>query len=131
MHQWSSQLGSVTAGAGASSGETVSKLTLDGVGNIYIGGTTGGALGEENSGSVDVFISKFNSSGVYLWSSQLGNVSVGAGASGTDYVRGGLELDGAGNIYIGGHTNGALGETNSGNYDAFIAKFDSLGNLTP
>lgn len=34
-----------------------------------------------------------------------------------------------GNIYVGGNTNGVLGESNYGNEDGFVSKIDSSGNL--
>ncbi len=86
-------------------------IALDISGNIYISGTI------ENDAEVyDVFIAKFNSSGVLQWE------SIWSGPE-NDYPRD-IELDDSGNVYITGKTDsfGAGGE------DAFIAKFDNSGN---
>jgi beta propeller repeat protein len=40
-----------------------------------------------------------------------------------------MELDALGNLYISGHTNGALpGQVSLGGYDVFVRKYDSNGN---
>jgi len=49
---WTSQFGS-------SSYDYASGVAVDGLGNVFIGGTTGGALpGQTSSGSEDAFIAK-------------------------------------------------------------------------
>jgi len=40
-----------------------------------------------------------------------------------------VSADGLGNVYISGRTGGDLGGTYSGNFDAFVAKYDSSGAL--
>ena len=40
-----------------------------------------------------------------------------------------IELASSGNIYCAGYTEGALGEANGGNDDAFILKLTSDGEL--
>ena len=126
FHQWTKQLGSVTVGAGASGDDLSRGLSLDSSGNIFIVGHTTGNLGEANAGGKDAFVSKLNSSGILQWTSQLGNITAGAGASNDDISRS-LSLDGSGNIFISGHTQGNLDGTSSGNGDAFIVKFNSSG----
>src|SRR5688500_6026466 len=36
--------------------------------------------------------------------------------------------NGSGGVYVSGQTDGALGASNAGVYDAFVASFDSAGN---
>jgi uncharacterized delta-60 repeat protein len=127
VKQWVSQLGAVTVGAGASAADNMTGLEVDSSGNIFIAGNTSGSLGEANAGSGDAFVAKFNSSGVKQWISQLGNVTIGAGASKDDQVRD-FAIDASGNLYIGGDTAiGSLGEAAAGSYDVFVAKFNSSG----
>ncbi|MBL7128652.1 MAG: SBBP repeat-containing protein [Ignavibacteria bacterium] len=116
-------------------------ITTDGNNNILITGTTMGGLPLQNpgggayfqgtfgGGSVDAFISKFNSSGVLQWATYYGGNSNDMGYS--------ITTDGNNNILV----TGRAGSTNfpvqdpgggayfqgtlAGNYDAFILKFNS------
>jgi hypothetical protein len=98
-------------------------VALDGSGNIYIAGSTGGNLdGFISEGLLDIFLSKFASSGNRIGSKQLGT-------SGDDIAYA-VATDTSGNIYITGSTGGSLpGWTSSGGKDIFLAKFDSSGNI--
>jgi hypothetical protein len=50
------------------------------------------------------------------------------GTSGDDEAFG-IKVDSYDNVYVIGYTDGAFtGETNKGGYDAWVAKFDNLGN---
>ena len=61
-----------------------------------------------------------NSSGTKQWTKQLGTSSYDIGN--------GVTTDSSGNIYVTGYTNGDLdGNTNSGNYDIFLIKYNSSG----
>jgi len=55
------------------------------------------------------------------WSYQLGT-------SAKDECRS-VVTDASGNVYISGYTKGSLGGTNMGSWDAYLAKYDSAGNL--
>ena len=56
--QWTKQLGTSSVDKGRG-------VTTDSSGNIYVTGDTGGDLdGNTNSGSVDIFLVKYNSDGV-------------------------------------------------------------------
>ncbi len=70
--------------------------------------------------SAEVFAAKFFLSKI--------SVTIGVGASDWDSANA-VTLDGLGNIFIAGNTNGALGEANGGGGDAFMAKFNSTGVL--
>jgi hypothetical protein len=97
-------------------------VALDGSGNIYIAGSTGGNLdGFISEGLLDIFLTKFTSSGNRIGSKQFGT-------SGDDIAYA-VATDTSGNIYITGSTGGSLpGWTNLGGKDIFLAKFDSSGN---
>ena len=94
---------------------------VDSSDNIYVTGSTSGGLdGNTNSGIHDIFLVKYNSSGVKQWTKQLGTSS-------TD-VGNGVTVDSSDNIYVTGLTSGGLdGNTNSGGYDLFLVKYNSSG----
>ena len=96
-------------------------VTTDSSGNIYVTGTTGGGLdGNTNSGSNDIFLVKYNSSGTIQWTKQLGT-------SGYDYGQD-VTTDSSDNIYVTGSTGGDLdGNTSSGGNDIFLVKYNSSG----
>ncbi|MCI0491519.1 MAG: SBBP repeat-containing protein, partial [Planctomycetes bacterium] len=96
-------------------------VSADGLGNVYISGTTLGSLGGPNAGYTDAFVSKYDAAGVLQWTRQLG--------SGSWDVSWGVSADGLGNVYISGSTGGSLGGPNAGGGDAFVAKYDAAGAL--
>ncbi|NWF56851.1 MAG: SBBP repeat-containing protein [Syntrophaceae bacterium] len=96
-------------------------VALDGGGNIYIMGSTGGNLdGNTSAGLLDIFLTKFGSSGNRIGSKQVGTPG--------DDIAHALAIDTSGSIYITGSTGGNLGATSAGGLDIFLAKFDSSGN---
>jgi uncharacterized delta-60 repeat protein len=112
--QWTKQLGT-------SSWDSGTRVTTDSSGNIYFTGLTSGGLdGNTSSGSLDIFLVKYNSSGSKQWTKQRGTSYV-------DYGRG-VTTDSSGNIYVTGETLGGLdGNTNSGFEDIFLVKYNSSG----
>ena len=63
---------------------------------------------------------KVNESGTKQWTKQLGTSSDDRGNS--------VTTDSSGNIYVTGETWGGLdGNTNSGDWDIFLVKFNSSG----
>jgi Tfp pilus assembly protein PilZ len=126
--QWIRQLGAVTVGANALGYAQCYGVAVDGSGNVYCAGDTMGSVGEANGGGYDAFVLKLNSSGQVQWITQLGAVTVGAGASLDDRCDG-VAVDGNGNVYCAGQTSGSLGEANGGNYDAFVLKLNSSGQV--
>ena len=94
---------------------------MDSSDNIYVTGYTGGGLdGNTNSGSSDLFLVKYNSSGTKQWTKQLGT-------SGYDLGYG-VTVDSSDNLYVTGYTTGGLdGNTNSGGEDIFLVKYNSSG----
>jgi hypothetical protein len=134
--QWTTKIG----GTGS---EIARAISTDSDGNIYLTGqyasgpvtiynsdtTTFGTL--SNSGSNDVFIVKYNTSGTAQWATRLG----GTGAD----VGYGIYSDSNGNVYVTGQyasspvtiynsdttTFGTL--SNSGSNDVFIVKYNTSG----
>ncbi|MGD9125783.1 MAG: SBBP repeat-containing protein [Planctomycetia bacterium] len=109
--------------AGTSGDDNAYDVVADGMGNIYITGWTEGELAGTGShvGKEDVFLSKYNATGTCLWTQQLGSTE-------SDQAYG-LVLDGAGHVYIAGHTEGDLGGTTSNDHDnVFISMYDTDGN---
>src|SRR5919198_1784405 len=97
-------------------------VTLDDAGNVYMVGQTFGTLpGQTSAGGWDAFLRKYTPTGDEVWTRQFG----GGGAESAASVR----VDHAGNAYVVGGTRAALpGQTNIGDYDGFIVKFDPAGN---
>jgi hypothetical protein len=116
---------------GGSGAESASGIALDAAGNVYITGSFASAslvFGSStltNAGSLDIFIAKFNSSGVAAW-------AVSAGGTGAESGNG-IAVDGSANIYLTGQFGspslsiGSTTLTNGGGNDIFIAKYNSSG----
>lgn len=136
--QWVSQIGTDTQTAIAdvvdtSGGDFCNGVTVDNTGNVFCAGYTNGGLGETAGGLSDPFIVKLNSSGVVQWLRHVGDDTETASAfvndsSGSETCSS-VAIDGAGNVYCAGSTNGALGEASGGDSDAFAMKLDASGNV--
>ena len=109
------------------------KVALDSAGNICLSGTFTGSMniGGTNLVSVggkDIFVAKLNNDGVLQWAHQ-------AGGAGDEMGDGGVAVDAADNIFITGLfssssiTFGGTNLINAGSMDAYIAKYDSAGDL--
>jgi hypothetical protein len=115
-------------------------VAADGSGNAYVTGyfsdtvdfDPGNGVDNHTSiASIDIFLSKFDSSGNYQWARTWGG---NGGDSGL-----GLAVDGSGNAYATGLFQGTVdfdpgggvdNHTDNGSWDAFLSKFDSSGNFT-
>lgn len=122
-------------GLNADSGRFIS---IDSDNNVYLTGYFSGVADfdpSENSanlisvGIYDIFLTKYDSSGNYLWAKNMGGTIDGYGES--------LALDNSGNIYVTGYFRGAIDFDPSAaisnissmdSYDIFIAKYDKFGN---
>jgi hypothetical protein len=131
-HLWSKRRG----GNGLDIGDGIA---VDGSGNVYTSGIFAGTVDFDPSdgvanltsaGSNDMFISKFDASGNYLWAKRFG----GSGSDGNTPIA----IDGNGNIYASGEFSGTVdfypGDgvfnlTAVGSKDNFISKLDDSGNL--
>jgi len=100
-------------------------VATDSDGNVFVVGTTYGALagpykgGGESYG--DAFVIKFDADGRIVWKRQ-------RGTPGSD-VASGVATDADGNAYVVGGTEGEFGGLHQGNTDAFVLKFDRDGTL--
>lgn len=90
-------------------------VSADGSGNIYVTGVTEGGLdGNTNAGYRDMFLIRYDTNGAKLWTRQLGSAR-------SDYGYG-VSVDGSGNAYINGSTEGNLdGNTSAGRDDMFLS----------
>jgi hypothetical protein len=97
-------------------------VATDANGNVYVAGDTGGGLdGNTLTGTYDVFVTKYDSSGVKQYTRQLG--VAGQGTDGRS-----VATDANGNVYVAGYTDGGLdGNTLTGTQDAFVIKYNSSG----
>lgn len=116
LKEWTNLIGSTDSDRGMS-------IAVDSNDNIYI---TGHTLGDTFDGhaspdpSWDVFLVKYDSSGNKLWTRLL--------ASDEWDEAHGIAIDTNDFVYIVGSTYGDLhGETNNGNYDFFLCKYDLSG----
>ena len=114
-------------------------IAVDSSGNVY---TTGnffftvdfdpgaGSTELTSAGNSDVFVSKLDSSGNFIWAKSFGGSSSHVGFS--------IAVDGSGNVYTTGFFvstadfdpgAGTTNLTSIGNADVFVSKLDSAGNL--
>ncbi len=127
---WIRQLGAITSPDGKSSGDDeCNGIAVDSDSNVYCGGTTQGALGEPSGGSNDAFVMKLNPSGEVAWIRQLGAITSPDGKSSGDDECLGIAVDSDSNVYCGGATTGALGESSGGDRDAFVMKLNLSGEV--
>jgi hypothetical protein len=99
----------------SSDSDSSSDITTDNSGNAYITGATYGKLGDQQYGSADAWVAKYDSDGTQLWTKQLGTANV-------DFSYG-VAIDSSGNIYLAGATAGILGDQQYGNDDAWLVKY--------
>lgn len=97
-------------------------VAADDSGNVYVAGYTGGSLpGQTSSGGYDGFVTKFNTAGVFQWSSQFG--------TGDLVSANGIAVDGAGRAYVVGIVSGTLAGTSPGLDDAFVREIGPDGTV--
>jgi Beta-propeller repeat len=100
-------------------------IAVDASGNIYVAGyslATWGTPLNPHSGSSDIVVIKFNSSGVYQWNTFYGSAS-------NDYGNG-IAVDSSGNVYVTGESNASWGSPinpHSGFDDIMVLKLNSSG----
>jgi len=130
--QWAKAMGTMENEYGLS-------IATDNAGNIYSTGYFSGTADFDpgtgtfdliSAGSTDVFVSKLDASGNFLWAKAIG----GSGGDGGNSIS----TDSAGNLYITGYFNatadfdpgaGTVTYTSAGDGDVFITKLDASGNL--
>lgn len=111
--QWTFQFGT-------SSSDAALALCLDGSGNVLVAGRTLGVLDFSNLGSGDIFITKLDTSGSSLWTTQTGSTN-------DDWPLA-IQADAAGNAVVAGYTEGDMdNNANAGGKDVFVLKISSSG----
>lgn len=120
---------------GGTGSERGNDVITDKDGNVYIIGTFNGTANFDpggagtgsltTAGGTDIFVAKFNSTGVFQWVK-------GFGGSGSDGASG-IRVDTSGNIYITGYFSGQVNFGNitltaQGVLYAFVAKLDKQGD---
>jgi gliding motility-associated-like protein len=129
---WAKRLG----GTGNDDGYSIA---IDASGNVL---TTGeffgtsdfdpgtGTFNLTSAGSWDIFISKLDASGNFVWAKKLGGTSTDFGNS--------IAIDASGNVFTTGNFQvsgdfdpgaGTFNLTSAGSYDIFISKLDASGNF--
>jgi tetratricopeptide (TPR) repeat protein len=131
---WAKQLG----GTGSDYGYAIA---LDGSGNVFTTGMFASTADFDPSGSAfnmtifggvwDIFVSKLDPSGNFVWAKQLGGNGQDNGQS--------IKVDGSGNVFIGGMFSTGLADFDPGagtytlncigNTDAYVCKLNSSGNF--
>jgi S-layer family protein/beta-propeller repeat-containing protein len=124
---------------GGTSTEYSNYIGVDSLNNVYtIGGLYGtvdfdpgvGTANLTSAGDEDIFISKLNSNGDFVWARSLGGVKYDQST--------GLAIDAAGNVYTTGFFQdtldvdpgaGTANLTSAGSYDIFLSKLDSNGSF--
>ena len=125
VYQWAQK-------AGGSGSDRPTSIKTDAAGNSYITGffygtATFGGYMVTASGAQDVFIAKYDNTGLCLWAKS-------AGGSQSD-IGNGIAIDNAGNVIVTGEFKGtaSFGATNltsqNGSVDIFTTKLDGSGNF--
>jgi catechol 2,3-dioxygenase-like lactoylglutathione lyase family enzyme len=105
---------------GTSTSEELTAMASDGAGGVFVCGPTYGNLGGASAGGFDVWLARYDGVGNQLWILQFG--------SSADEQPSCSMPDGAGGVYLGGYTHGALGGPSAGADDAWLARYDGAGN---
>jgi hypothetical protein len=125
---------------GGTGSETGSSIAVDSSGNVY---TTGQFLGtvdfdpgagvsnlNSSAGSYDIFVTKTDGSGNFIWAKNMGGTGIDAGRA--------IAVDSSANVYITGYFNvtadfdpgaGTVNLTSAGLSDSYVSKMDSNGNF--
>ncbi len=129
---WAKSMGGV-------SGDVGEEIALDSNGNVYTIGffaetadfdPGAGTFNLNGAGFLDVFISKLDNSGSFVWAKSIGG-------TGYDYARG-IAIDSSGNVYLTGNFHdtvdfdpgvGVANLTSKGFSDIFISKLDGNGSF--
>jgi len=96
-------------------------VAVDVTGNVFVTGRTlGGVDGNTNAGGYDVFLTKWNNTGGKEWTRQWGTINYDYGNA--------VAVDGAGNVFVTGYTEGSLdGNASLGSDDVFLTKWNADG----
>ena len=99
---------------GTTANEEVWGLTADAAGNAYVAAYSAGDFDGPLAGDKDLVVARFDASGALTWKDQVGTTLNDKGAA--------IALDGAGNIYVAGFTDGKLAGR-VGKFDVVLVKY--------
>lgn len=146
---WAKSLGGSDTAYGRSidvdsSGNVYTTGNFDGTGDFDPGSGTENLSSAGGSGDNDIFVSKLNSSGEFVWAKSF--VGTDAGCDPMDFmcsdnyeVGYSIAIDGSSNVYAGGYFvqtvdfdpgSGTENLTSAGSGDAFIVKMNSAGSTS-
>jgi hypothetical protein len=109
---WSRQIGS--------GGFDPGLATASDPGGVFLAGATNATLGQSSAGNFDAWVARFDLDGNLAWLTQFGG--------GANEWVGGLSLDGAGGVILGGRTTAPIfGEITDS--DGLLARLDADGTL--
>ena len=100
--------------------ESAADLGVDAAGNVFVAGATQGTVEDPNTGKNAGRLYKFDGKGAAVWDKQF-TTPEGTLVSSVAVLP-------SGEAYVAGYTYGALGGTSLGANDAFIRKYDSVGD---
>jgi methionine-rich copper-binding protein CopC len=90
-------------------------VAVDGSGNVYVACTT-----QDTAGAMNIYLRKYDATGTFLVDTPT------FGASGINDVAYDVAVDGSGNVYVTGYTDGNLGSNvSSGGKDMYLLKYNS------
>lgn len=104
---------------GEGSWEYIRAASPDGLGGVFVTGTTFGSLFGTTNGLSDAWLARYDSMGNRLWVRQLGSTS-------WDFSYAAAS-DGAGGVFVAGSTDGDLGGPLVEGYDTWIARYNGNG----
>ncbi len=122
-HLWSKRFG-------ATGGQNGIGVAVSADGDVGIAGNMAGSADFgggtiTSGGSNDIFVARFTSAGVHVWSKRFGDAS--------SQIGNGIGFDPAGNVFVTGTFQGTVdfgggGLTSAGGNDICIARLDAAGN---
>lgn len=101
--------------------DVVSGVAFGHDGQVYVVGFTNGDLASTSAGQRDGFLRKYDTEGNVVWMVQFGTIY-------NEYLQAGVDVDPNGNVYLAGHSLGAVAGTQVGRTDVFVLAFDADGN---
>jgi hypothetical protein len=127
-------------GIGATDGDDRAySIAVDAAGNVYTTGyfegtadfdPSAGVFNLTSAGSVDIFVSKLDASGNFVWAKAMGGTSIDQATS--------IAVDASNNVYTTGYfyntadfdpSAGVANLTSAGSGDIFVSKLDASGNF--
>ncbi len=105
---------------GTSEYDLTKGVVSDASGGVYVAGQTNGTLGGQSVGGFDAWLAHYDGAGNQVWIRQFGTSS-------WEYVYA-VARDILGGVYVTGTTFGNFGGPNAGKEDAWVARYDGVGN---